>query len=124
MSNDPNAAPQMPPNDKQAGSGDEKTMGMLAHLLGIFTGFIGPLVIYLIKKENNGFAATEAKESLNFQITLIFAYIASAILMFVIIGIFTYIATAICHVVFCILGTVKANSGENYRYPFAIRLIN
>ena len=104
-------------------SQDEKTMALLAHLGGIFFGFIPSLVIWLIKKDNAPFAAEQAKEALNFQITVMFAYIISFILIFIVIGIFLLWAVAIANLVLCIVAGIKANAGESYRYPFAIRLI-
>ena len=63
-------------------------MALLAHILGIFTYFIGPLVIWLVNKDNadKGFIVDQAKEALNFQITLAIAGIVSMILMIVAIG--------------------------------------
>jgi uncharacterized Tic20 family protein len=104
-------------------SQDDKTMALLAHLGGIFFGFIPSLVIWLIKKDSSPFVADQAKEALNFQITLIFGYILSVILMFIIIGIFMVWALVIANLVLCIIAGIKANGGESYRYPFAIRLI-
>jgi uncharacterized Tic20 family protein len=104
-------------------SQDDKTMALLAHLGGIFFGFIPSLVIWLVKKDSSPFVADQAKEALNFQITLIFGYIISVILMFIIIGIFMVWALIIANLVLCIVAGIKANSGEEYRYPFAIRLI-
>jgi uncharacterized Tic20 family protein len=104
-------------------SQDEKTMALLAHLGGIFFGFIPSLVIWLIKKDSSAFVAEQAKEALNFQITVMFGYIISFILIFIVIGIFLIWALAIANLVLCIIAGIKANSGEAYRYPFAIRLI-
>ncbi len=104
-------------------SQDEKTMALLAHLGGIFFGFIPSLIIWLIKKDDSPFAAEQAKEALNFQITVMFAYIISFILIFIVIGIFLIWAVAIANLVLCIIGGIKANGGESYRYPFALRLI-
>jgi len=104
-------------------SQDDKTMALLAHLGGIFFGFIPSLVIWLIKKDGSPFVADQAKEALNFQITLIFGYILSVILMFIIIGIFLFWGLMLANLVLCIVAGIKANGGEEYRYPFAIRLI-
>ncbi len=49
---------------------DEKTMAILSHILTLVCGFIAPLIIYLIKKDESKFVAEHARESLNFQITL------------------------------------------------------
>jgi uncharacterized Tic20 family protein len=102
---------------------DDKTMALLAHLGGIFFGFIPSLVIWLIKKDSSAFVADQAKEALNFQITMVFGFILSVILIFIVIGIFMIWALAIANLVLCIVAGIKANSGEEYRYPFAIRLI-
>ena len=51
-------------------SGEDNNLGMLSHLLGLFTGFIGPLIIFLIIKDSKGVALQNAKNSLNFQISL------------------------------------------------------
>ena len=75
---------------------NEKTWGMLTHLLAlsIFVGIpfgnvIGPLVIYLIKKDEYEFVAEQGREVLNFQITWSLILIVSAILILVGIGIIT-----------------------------------
>ena len=105
-------------------SQDEKTMALLAHLGGIFFGFIPALVIWLIKKDESAFVAEQAKEALNFQITVMIAFVISAILIFVVIGLFLIWVVMIGNLVLCIVAGVKANSGESYRYPMAIRLIS
>src|SRR5689334_1430002 len=53
---------------------DDKTMAMLSHLLGIVLGFVGPLIIWLIKKDQSPFVDDQGKESLNFQIMLVIGY--------------------------------------------------
>ena len=54
-------------------SKDARTMALLAHILGIFTSFVVPLLIYLIKKDEDAFIADQSKEALNFHITVIIA---------------------------------------------------
>ena len=54
---------------------DDRTFGMLAHLLGAFTSFVGPLVIWMIKKEESPFVDDQGKEALNFQITIGLGYL-------------------------------------------------
>jgi len=102
---------------------DEKTMALLSHLLAIFFGFIPPLVIWLIKKDESKFVGEHSKESLNFQITLAIATIISAILIFILIGIFLIWAIQIVRIVLCIVATIKTNEGKMYRYPLTLRLI-
>jgi uncharacterized Tic20 family protein len=102
---------------------DECNLAMLAHLLGIFTGFLGSLIIWLIKKDEPGFVAEEAKEALNFQITMSIALVASWMLSFIFIGFILIPILFIINFVFCIMGAISASKGHPYRYPFAIRLV-
>ena len=109
---------------------EERTFGMLAHLaalsgfIGVPFGFIlGPLIIWLIKKDTMPFVDEQGKESMNFQITAVIAMIICVPLVFLIIGILLLPAVAIATLVFTIIGAVKANNGEHYTYPFALRLI-
>ncbi len=104
-------------------SKDARTWAMLCHLLAVFTGFIAPLIIWLIKKDEDPFIDNQGKEALNFQITVAIAMIASLLLCFACIGFVLVPAVAIVDIVFCILATIKVNSGQAYRYPFSIRLI-
>lgn len=104
---------------------DQRTMALAAHLLGIFTGFIGALVIWLINKDDasKAFVTDQAKEALNFQITVAIAMFVCIILTFVVIGAFLAPIVGLLSLVFSIIAAVKANNGEAYRYPFALRLI-
>jgi uncharacterized Tic20 family protein len=124
--------PQGPETPKQAEQAapaaaeipkDAKTMAMLCHLLAIFTGFIGPLIIWLVKKDDHPFIDEQGKESLNFQITVLLAMIASFLLTFVCVGAFLMPAVGIVDLVFCIIATIKVNGGEHYRYPICLRLV-
>lgn len=104
-------------------SKDDKTMGMLSHLLAIFIGFLGPLIIYLVKGKESEFIADQSKEALNFQITVFIAIIACIALAFVLIGAFLLPVVALGNLILTIIAAIKANDGVKYRYPFAIRLI-
>lgn len=104
-------------------SKDAKTWAMLCHLLAIFTGFLAPLIIWLIKKDEEPFVDEHGKEALNFQITVFIASFVSGILTMVCVGVFMLLAVAIANIIFCILATVKANNGQPYRYPVSIRFI-
>lgn len=110
-------------------SKDERTWGMLCHLVA-FSGCIiplgnilGPLVIWLIKKDELPFVDDQGKESINFQLTMFFAAIISGILVVVFIGIPLLVILGIYWIVIVIIATIKANEGVRYRYPYAIRLI-
>lgn len=112
-----------------APSSQERTWGMLCHLLAFagivvpFGNIIGPLVMWLVKKEESAFVDYHGKEALNFQITVTLATIASLLLSFVIIGIPLLVLVWLANIVFIILATVAANKGEYYRYPVSLRLI-
>ncbi len=99
---------------------DEKTLALVAHLVTIVSSFIGPLIIYLIKKDDSEFVANHAKESLNFQITMALISIG---LFITLIGIFLLWIVGLAVIVFVIVATIKASEGKLYRYPFTLRLI-
>lgn len=109
---------------------DAKTWGMLCHLASFagylipFGNIIGPFVVWQLKKDTSEFVDHNGKESLNFQITFTIAMIAAIPLILVVIGIFMLIALPIVEVILVIIASVKASSGERYRYPFTLRLIS
>lgn len=104
-------------------SSDDRTWGIITHLSGIFTGFFGPLVIWLIKKQESSFLNEQAKEALNFQITVAIAMFVSAMLTVVIIGVFMMPVVGLAMLILSIMAAVKVSNGEGYRYPLTIRLI-
>jgi len=106
-------------------SQDDRTMAMIGHLSGIVAGFIGPLIIWLINKEkaDKGWLNGQAKEALNFQITMAIGWIAASVLSVVLIGFLLFPILLIGNIILCIMAGMKANEGVDYRYPFAIRLI-
>jgi len=103
---------------------DDRTMAILSHILAIVpgVGILGPLVIYLIKKDSQ-FAGENAKESLNFQITVYLAGIVFWILAMILIGFILLGILAIANFVLVIVATIKASENKIYRYPFNLRLI-
>ena len=116
-------------NQGQTGAGqpevskDARTFGMLCHLLGIFTSFVGPLIVWMIKKDEDKFIDEQGKEALNWQITFIIAWAVGVVSIFICIGAILLPIIWVCNLVFCIMGAVKANKGEHYRYPVSIRLV-
>ncbi len=102
---------------------DAANMAMLCHLLAIFTSFIGPLIIWLAKKDDDPFIDDQGKEALNFQITVLLAMIVSGLLCFVCIGFILLTLVWTANLVFCVIASVKAGNGQAYRYPLAIRFI-
>ena len=161
MSTDPNRGPASPtpagsapvnyatastpkgpaPYSGPAPDQDSKTMGMLAHLLGIF-GVVGPLIIWLIKKDKSPFVNDQGKEAVNWHISLICVFVPLIIFERVLILVMVHavgstwlalgvscifglivVAIWICNLIFSIMGGLAANGGKAYRYPFALRLI-
>jgi len=107
----------------------EKNWAMGCHLIA-FAGFvipfgnvIGPLVIWLIKKDESAFIDDQGKESLNFQISITIYFIASIFLSLFLIGIPLLLAVGVFFIVMVIIAGVKASNGEKYRYPLCIRLV-
>jgi uncharacterized Tic20 family protein len=106
---------------------DERTMGMLSHILGGVTNVVGPLIIWLIKKDESPFVNDQGREALNFQITILIGYIAGAIIGLTPLTCLTVLifpALGVASLVFGILGGLESNKGVVYRYPFALRLIS
>lgn len=103
-----------------APTSDEKTMALLAHVLTLVAGFLAPLVIYLVKKDESSFVTAHAKESLNFQITV---FLAIIVLFVTIIGAALVVVVGIVTLVLVIIATIKASEGKLYKYPVNLRLI-
>lgn len=102
----------------------DRTLAVLTPVLGMFFGFLAPLVVYLVKKgEGDNLATQVARESLNFHITVLLACLVSLVLAFVLIGVVLLWAIGLAFVVLSLVAAVKASSGVAYRYPFTWRLI-
>lgn len=101
----------------------EKMWAMLCHIGAIVLGFIAPLVIWLVKKDESPLVDDQGKEALNFQITITLAVIVSMFLTVVVIGVFLLPVIAIFNLIMLIVAGIKANDGIKYRYPINIRFI-
>lgn len=108
---------------------DERMWGMLTHLSAL-SGLIvppgiilGPLIIWLIKRDQSYYVNQQGKEALNFNISYTIYFLISGILIFVLIGILLSIAVGVMWIIFTIIAAVKANNGEAYYYPLTIRFI-
>lgn len=106
-----------PPYNATDISQDDKTMAMLSYLLGIFTGFIGPLVLWLIKKDQSKFVAFHALQALILHGVVVIGYVLSSFMIILLIGFLTYPAFFILGLVFSILAGLAANRGEWYEIP-------
>lgn len=107
-----------------ASTTDETSMGALAHVLGIFFAFVGPLIILLTKGDQSTFVKHHAIEALNFSITVALAGFVSALSMLVLIGFLLFPIVVIGALVLHVMAAVAASRGEWYRYPVCLRLIN
>jgi len=105
-------------------SDDARTTAMLCHLLAIFTGFLVPLIIWLIKKDQSRFIDQQGKEVVNFELTLMIGVVAAALTICIGVGFVIFAAVWIVNIVFGILATIDVNKGKPYRYPVCIRFIS
>ncbi len=121
---DPGSPPPIPEEPQQQEiSQDSKNLAMLCHLLGLLTTFLGPLILWLIKKDDDAFVDEQGKEALNFQITLMLAGIVAGATSCIGIGLILIPLVGIADIVFSIIACVAASKGQHYRYPVAIRLV-
>lgn len=108
----------------------EKTFAMLCHLtalsglIGIPLGnILGPLIVWLIKKNESPLVDKNGKESLNFQISMTIYGIIAGLLVLVVIGWFLLIGLLIADLVLVIIASVKTSNGESYKYPLTIQFL-
>jgi uncharacterized protein len=138
--NDVTATPTPPPPTVGVPSAEEKQWALFAHLsaligamlTGLWFGFgcfLGPLVIWLIKKDTMPFVNDQGKEALNFNITLAIVCIALLVLTVMTLGIgilITFpvgVVVGVGWLVLTIIAAIKASEGVAYRYPISLRLI-
>ena len=147
MTDDPSVQTPPPPPPETTGtlgngiSAEERQWAMFAHLSALLGGlvtagwafsigcFLGPLIIWLMKRETMPFVADQAKEALNFNITL-----AAVMLVLLLVGVLTLgigfliavplmLLIGLAALVFIVMAAIKSNEGVAYRYPVAIRLV-
>lgn len=105
-------------------SSEDNNTATIVHLSGILFGIIVPLVLYLVKKDSaSPWLRGQILEALNFQLTLLIAYLISGILSLLLVGLLFFGLLILVNLVFCILAAVQASSGADYRYPLALRLL-
>jgi uncharacterized Tic20 family protein len=93
------------------------SFGLLAYVLAIFTGFVGPLILYLVDSEKKGNSFENVKGALNFSIHTMVYYVISMVLMVALIGFVLMPLVYLFHLIICILGAVAASKGEVYNPP-------
>ncbi len=120
-----------PPEPGYVPTSEERNWALLAHLAGLIAAalgglsFLGPLIVWLIKKDQSPFVADQAKEALNFQIAVTIALLVSGgIALATCIGVILLPIVGIAALVYSIIAAMEANKGVYYRYPYTIRLIN
>ena len=137
MENTPAPVPENYPPAVPSSPTSDNSLAVVMHLLGFswfvfpfYGNILGPLVLWLIKRGDSSYLDRVGKEVLNFQISFSI-YISAAIavgtvLLIFLIGILFYLLAAaiwVAWVVLMIIGAVKTSNGEEYKYPFTIRLL-
>ncbi len=132
MSQIPGQPPPPPshmPYAPQTTDPSERTFAMLCHLIALvglaipLGNIIGPLIIWLVKKEQCPFVDDQGKESLNFQMSLLIYALVCVPLCFIVIGFILLPLLGLFWLVMTIIAGIKANNGERYRYPLTIRFL-
>ena len=114
-------------------SKDARMWAMFCHLAGLgwllwwvvplIGGVIGPLVVWQIKREKDGFIDEQGKEALNFQISMLLYCIVAGVLCFACVGFVLLPIVAVADTGLAIIASIKAGNGQHYRYPLTIRFI-
>jgi uncharacterized Tic20 family protein len=122
--------PNSPAAPGTAPTENERTWWMLAHLsalaglvLPLIGTVLGPLLVWLARRDESEFVAAHAKEALNFNISVLLAALACMLLMLVFIGFLLGTALFIAWLVMTLVAAIKASEGLRYRYPFSLRLV-
>jgi uncharacterized protein len=101
---------------------EERTLAAVLYVISFFAPIIGPLIIWLLKKDESAFIDYHGKEYFNFFISYTVYGIISGILVLLLIGIFMLWALGIMLFVFTIIAAVKAYEGNEYRFPLIFRV--
>lgn len=102
---------------------DSTLLAVATHLGGIFFSFVPSLIVYLLKKDSRGWVYDSAQEALNWQLTLMVGYAASALLSLILIGLAGFWILSLANVVLSIVGAIKASERTVYHYPIVIRFL-
>jgi hypothetical protein len=103
---------------------DEKLWATLIHVGGILFGPLPALIGYLVLKDRGPFIRHHTATALNFQITLLIAYIVGSILIIVVVGLLILLAAWILAIIFGIMAAIAANKGQMYTYPLTIKFVS
>ncbi len=123
--------PSMAGGTSQPSEMDQRNFATFTHLsalTGIVTGglgfILGPLIMWLIKKDQMPLVNEAGKEALNFQLTMLIVLIIAFVLMLILIGFLLLAAIAIFDIVMVVIAAIQTSNGTRYRYPLTIRFIN
>jgi uncharacterized Tic20 family protein len=122
MSITPEPPPKTDPLTPIDSTQDDRTMAMLCHIGGAF-GFLIPLIIWMVKKDQSRFVDDQGKEALNFHLTVLIAHLIGAVTICFTFGLIN-VAVMVVALIFSIMGGMEANKGVRYRYPMCIRFIS
>jgi uncharacterized Tic20 family protein len=103
---------------------DVQTQATLIHLSGIIGFFIVPLIVYLSQQDKRSELAEQAREALNFQITLAIMWATSVAATLLLIGLLFMPFLLLLNLIFPVIAAVSTSRGSRYRYPFALRLVS
>ncbi len=104
-------------------SSEDRMLAAVIYVISFFTVFLGPLVIWLIKKDESSFVDYHGRMYFNFFISYTIYSIISMLLMLILIGFITIWLVGIYIFIFTVVGAIKAYQGEEYHIPFAIRML-
>jgi uncharacterized Tic20 family protein len=107
-----------------AHQGSDKIWSMLSHLSALLgVGIVLPLVVYLAMRQESEYVAANAREALNFHLSVLIYSLCCLPLVFILIGIPLLLVIGVGSLVLAIIATVKASNGVCYRYPLTLRLV-
>jgi len=108
-----------------APKGSDKIWSMLSHLSALLgVGFVLPLVVYLAMRKESEYVATNAREALNFHISVLIYAVCCIPLVFILVGVPLLLVLGLGSLVLAIIATIKAYDGQCYRYPLTLRLVS
>lgn len=126
-------APEVKPGEQPTKGGLDKetrNWAMLCHLAALagcilpYAGIVvGPLVVWLLKREEHPFIDDQGKEAVNFQITMAIALVVAVVLCFALVGFVLVPAVGLFDLIMTIVAALKASDGVQYRYPICLRFI-
>lgn len=124
LSEKPSEFPSAPEDKSQRNWAMFTHLSALTAFVGIpFGNILGPLIIWLIKKDEMPLVAEEGRAALNFQISMTIYSMVAFFLCFVFIGFILIFPLIIANVVLIILATVKTSNGKKFVYPFTFEFI-